>query len=191
MKINHFLIEIMHGNLLQTSFPLHFEGLLFPFRHIPFCSIFSLKCPKSDKVMRHEIVVLSDDLKHDTFAVASFEKVAVAELQACGVEFEVLIEFDDGAASQYKCINSFEDISKSVSRLGVKVKRAYFGAWHGKGQSDGATAVVKSSVRRAVTQGRIFLMQQQCTVIAKKTWPDHALHPWSPKNVVTRVVYIS
>ena len=103
--------------------------------------------------MRHEIVVLSDDLKHDTFAVASFEKVAVAELQACGVEFEVLIEFDDGAASQYKCINSFEDISKSVSRLGVKVKRAYFGAQHGKGQSDGATAVVKSSVRRAVIQG--------------------------------------
>jgi hypothetical protein len=92
--------------------------------------------------MRHEIVILSVDLKHDSFAVSEFEKVAVENLRACGVQFEILMEFDDGAGSQYKFANTFEDISKSSSRLSVVVIRVYFGSGHGKDH----TAVVKQYV---------------------------------------------
>lgn len=112
------------------------------------------QCPRcDDATTRREIVFLTDDLKHDSHSVRQFEKMVVGLLKQ-DIEFDVLIEADDGAASQYKSCNSFEDISEGPDRLNIqKLKRIFFASHHGKGPSDGVTGVVKSFVSRAVKAG--------------------------------------
>ena len=110
------------------------------------------RCGTCNEPVRNELVMLSDDLKHDAFAVTTFEKIAVDALKL-HTKFDLVVEFDDGASSQYKSFRSFEDISKSMSRFGVKIVRAYYGSRHGKGPSDGVTAVVKRAVKQAVING--------------------------------------
>ena len=129
----------------------------------PVVCYYKHKCVDHQKeiLARHEIVMISDDLRHDTYAVREFEKKALQVLKQDGVIVRAVIEFTDGSASQYKSRKTFEDISKSSIDLDVSVKRAFFGSRHGKGPSDAVTAVVKSAARRAVCSRKEMIQKAE------------------------------
>ena len=105
------------------------------------------KCPVDGKIITEEHIMISDDLRHDKYAVKKFEEVSVSNLKN-NENFEpcCIVQFCDNCSSQYKSKGPFQYISTS----GVPTMRSYFGANHGKGPSDAATGRVK----KALTQGR-------------------------------------
>ncbi|XP_062571004.1 uncharacterized protein LOC134233020 [Saccostrea cucullata] len=111
------------------------------------------RCPKENcnDVIQEALIFVSDDLQHDSHAVATFVSVANEHLQQNrGLVIEKEIQFTDGCAAQYKSKTPFTDISYSNEDYGFSVERHFYGSRHGKGPSDGAGAVVKSGARRAV-----------------------------------------
>ena len=56
----------------------------------------------------------------------------------------------NGCASQYESKGPFADLAHFWQDLGVSAERHYFGSRHGKGASDGESAVVKSAATRAI-----------------------------------------
>jgi len=59
-----------------------------------------------------------------------------------------VIEFCDGAGSQFKCRDSWAQIADSEQTLGFKVTRHFQESSHGKGPHDGAGANIKSMVAK-------------------------------------------
>ena len=62
------------------------------------------------------------------------------------INIEIDTEFNDGCASQYKCILAIQ----SFSRRNVSSIRVYFETSHGKSKSDGLAGVVKGYASREV-----------------------------------------
>ena len=61
----------------------------------------------------HEIVHLSDDLKHDAHIVKSFRARTVEALQKNNIAVCKIIQFTDQAASQYKNKTAFHYLAES------------------------------------------------------------------------------
>ena len=105
------------------------------------------KCPVDGKIITEEHIMISDDLRHDKYAVKKFEEVSVSNLKSEeNFDPSCIVQFCDNCSSQYKSKGPFQYISTS----GVPTMRSYFGANHGKGPSDAATGRVK----KALAQGR-------------------------------------
>lgn len=109
------------------------------------------------KVVMEHLIFISYDKTHDAAAVHTFVEVANEHLRKRGAAIEKEIQMTDGCSAQYKSKIPFTDISYSNSDLGVPVERHFYGSRHGKGPSDGAGAVVKSVVRRAVMGGNVII----------------------------------
>ena len=92
------------------------------------------------KLVKHSIVVISNDTRHDAHAVRIYEEKALEVLKK---EFEIteIIKFSDGCAAQYKGKNSFAHLSQSD----IKTSRNYFETSQGKSPCDGLGAVIKSA----------------------------------------------
>ncbi|KAJ8050612.1 hypothetical protein HOLleu_03877 [Holothuria leucospilota] len=103
--------------------------------------------------------IISEDMTHDSHAVAHFVKKAVHHLKERSVPMQKLIQFTDGCSGQYKAKTSFTDISFSNQDLNIQlVERHYFGSRHGKNPCDGEGGVVKNAVSRAVkTQSDVII----------------------------------
>ena len=118
------------------------------------------RCPVEgckDTVMEH-LIFISEDLTHDAAAVQEFVKIANNHLiKVRGLKIEKEIQMTDGCAAQYKSRIPFTDISFCQTDFGFSVERHFYGSRHGKGPSDGAGAVVKSSVRRAVNGEKVIV----------------------------------
>ena len=103
-------------------------------------------CPFDGQLITEEHVMISDDLKHDKFAVKAFEDVSVSYLrQEHGFDPTCIVQFCDNCSSQYKSKGPFQYISTA----GIPTMRSYFGANHGKGPSDAATGRVKQALTQA------------------------------------------
>ena len=81
-------------------------------------------------LVTEEHIMISDDLKHDKFAVCAFKKSMLNHLKAKGFVPSQIIQFCDNCARQYK--------------------RMFFGTCHGKGSADGVVSRMKSVAKRAV-----------------------------------------
>ena len=112
------------------------------------------KCPnpQCEEQTTESVVIISSDLIHDADAVKKYRAETLAYLTKKGVKVDRVIEFTDGAASQYKSRKPFLHISQSA----VPTERCFFGSRHGKGPADGVSAVVKSAVTRAAKAGKII-----------------------------------
>ncbi|KAK7100262.1 uncharacterized protein [Littorina saxatilis] len=71
-----------------------------------------------------------------------------------GLCLQRIIQWTDGCASQYKSKGPFADISHAFQDYGVAFERHFFGSRHGKGPSDGESAVIKSHAFNATKAGR-------------------------------------
>lgn len=113
------------------------------------------RCPHCpDGKVTESIVFISSDKKHDHHAVHHFLTQANNHLQETRrLKIDKQIQFSDGCASQYKSKGPFSDISHSFDDFGFQIERCYFGSSHGKGPSDGESAVVKRQASIAVAAG--------------------------------------
>ena len=67
------------------------------------------RCSNSEcqSVVTHEIVHVSEDLKHDAHLVKQFTKKAISILEKNKMSIHKIIEFSDQAPSQYKNKTAF------------------------------------------------------------------------------------
>ena len=101
---------------------------------------------------------ISDDLKHDHHAVHVFALKTAEHLQYTRkLNIDKYIQFTDGATSQYKSKGPFLDISYSKEDFRCELDRNFFGSRHGKGPSDGESAVVKRQAANAIKTGQAVI----------------------------------
>ena len=60
------------------------------------------RCDKTNKIITDEHMILTNDLKHDKFAVEEFQKVSLKYLSKQGFKPNKIIQFCDNCSGQYK-----------------------------------------------------------------------------------------
>lgn len=103
-------------------------------------------------VVTEEIMCISDDLKHDSYAVQKFEDATMNHFKEKNMSFGNIVQFSDQCPGQYKSHVPFEHLSCCN-----KKQRLYFGSRHGKGPADGAIGRVKKAVTDAVRSRRAIV----------------------------------
>ncbi|XP_041371083.1 uncharacterized protein LOC121384664 [Gigantopelta aegis] len=115
-------------------------------------------CRECKETTTESLVFISEDRVHDYHAVFRFTQLAVIHLRtALDILLEHSIEWTDGCSLQYKSKGPFCDISNALTDLGCTLERNFFGSRHGKGPSDGESAVVKHKAATAVKAGTAII----------------------------------
>ena len=70
-----------------------------------------------------------------------------------GLDVQHIIQWTDSCAAPYKSKGPFSDLSKALETFDATLQCSFFGSRHGKGPSDGESAVVKQHTTRAVKAG--------------------------------------
>lgn len=98
-------------------------------------------CPQ-DKVniVRHTMICISDDNSHNYSQVFAIEQEILRKLRQRGVVFDAIIEYCDNAGVQYKCMGTFDKLSRSST----PINRNYFCPHHGKSVCDAAIGRLKA-----------------------------------------------
>ena len=104
------------------------------------------KCSKCHQLATHEIVHISDDMKHDAHLVKVFTQKSIQVLKSNNINIHKIIKFTDQAPSQYKNKTAFSHLAN----MKTPVQKNYFGVRHGKSSCDACTGRVKQGVTRLV-----------------------------------------
>ena len=108
-------------------------------------------CPcKCGHLVHDEIMILSDDTKHDSFAVNKFVEKALTHLRDNNVTIKRIVMWSDNCGQQYKSHKVFDDISKYED---IPVMWNYFCAKHGKAEADGAIGRMSMHIDSVVRSG--------------------------------------
>ena len=106
-------------------------------------------CSTCKGIVTHEMIHVSEDLKHDAHLVKKFTERSEQVLQNNAIEICKIIKFTDQAPSQYKTKTVFNYLTQRK----VQVLKNYFGVHHGKSSCDACTGRVKQGVTRLVKSG--------------------------------------
>ena len=98
-------------------------------------------------------ILISDDRKHDAPFVELCNQILHKHYQKKGLSITHDVEYNDGCASQFKCICAFS----SLARHSIKTTQIFCETSHGKSKSDGLGGVVKSYATRAVCGKHIYI----------------------------------
>ncbi|XP_069141742.1 uncharacterized protein [Argopecten irradians] len=140
------------------------------------------RCPEEscNLVVEESFLVISDDHLHDSHAVHHYTKLAVEHLKTKGIRIDKLIQFSDGASSQYKGRTNFADLAYGPEDF-CSFEKHFFGSQHGKGPCDREIGTVKRSVvlavkaRRAeITDARTFFEYCNSSLARPKNATEHA-----------------
>lgn len=117
----------------------------------------SYRCEEAgcSKMVTDSIFFISDDLKHCYHGVHHFRKEAIAYLEGKGIPIGKLIQFTDGAPTQYKSKVNFVDASFSLTDFGFLTEKHFFGSRHGKGPCDREIGVLKKQATLAVNAHQV------------------------------------
>jgi hypothetical protein len=119
-------------------------------------------CQDCNEPVTESLIFISDDRLHDHHAVRAFTNEAIRHLQEVRhLQLGHIIQFTDGCSAQYKSKGPFLDISNGCRDFGCLFERNFFGSRHGKGPSDGESAVVKSSATRAIKAGTAVISSSE------------------------------
>ena len=119
----------------------------------PSVAMYTCKQPGCKKLAMHEVVHITDDLKHDAHIVKNFRARTVEVLRKNNVAVSKIIQFTDQTPSQYKNKTAFCYLAESI----VPMQCHFFGVQHGKGPCDACTGRVK--------QGIITLVKNETEVV--------------------------
>jgi hypothetical protein len=109
------------------------------------------RCPQPDckHLCKDEILVVSDDLVHDCFAVEAFTDKMIEHLEQTNVPVQRVIRFSDNCATQYKSRHVFA----LVSQRKIPFLLNNTGAKHGKGEADGFGGRTKQKITAGLSNG--------------------------------------
>ena len=120
-------------------------------------------------------VVVSDELRHDKYAVAAFNrKILEAANQNENETIEKLHIFSDGAGSQLKNRYNLSLLlwPQKMSGTLTDIDWSFFGTAHGKGPVDGVGGTVKRAVWRRILQGQVVVQDAaQFAKVAQECCP--------------------
>lgn len=112
-----------------------------------------------ETLVKHAIVGISEDNKHDADAVLEFEKQALDIVSKdIHIQIKEIHQWTDGCAAQYKGKKSFAEISL---RNKPSVCRNVFETSHGKNVCDGLGAIVKNSCYQAAISSKKIIGTSQ------------------------------
>ena len=94
--------------------------------------------------------MISDDLKHDGYAVNAFIEKGLGHLGENKIPIKCIVVFSDNCAMQYKSCKVFDMLSK----MKIPVIRNYFCAKHGKVEADGAIGCLSMYIDNVVYSGQ-------------------------------------
>ena len=115
-------------------------------------------CSSCDGVVNESLVFISNDLTHDYHAVQNFVSTTMQHLRCQRhLDVEHVVQWTDGCSSQYKSKGPFAGLAFNSDDFAAQVGRHFFGSRHGKGPSDGESAVVKSHASTAVKAGTAMI----------------------------------
>ena len=86
------------------------------------------RCVKCQQLTTHEIVHVSEDLKHDAHLVKVFTARSLSVLKKNNVDIHKIIEVTDQAPSQYKNKTAFHNLCNSK----IPIQKNFFEVKHGK-----------------------------------------------------------
>ena len=119
------------------------QSAIFPF-------VCNYLCQKCSALVTHEIVCISDDLKHDAYAVREFEIHAIKLLRQHGVQVDSFYEWCDNCSSEFKSKSPFF----LLSLMGVRIIRSYWGENHGKGPADAVIGRVSQQMHSMIARNK-------------------------------------
>ena len=92
------------------------------------------RCPRRNcnQIVTLALVHISDDLKHDSFLSRATQNLTFKYLVNLGIPLELIIQFCDNCAAQYKSRRPFAELA----RLALLIIRVYYGEKHGKSHAD-------------------------------------------------------
>ena len=164
----------LHQHEVQAMHWCHQQVTIHP-------SCVTYRCPIQgcNQLVLHEIVHISDDLKHDAHLVKKFQAANIQVLKKRGVDIRKIIEFTDQAPSQYKNKTAFRYLSDEDTPK----ERNFFGVRHGKGPCDACAGRFKHRLSQLVkTQTCVINTPKTCFEAAKEhietKWPnkDECMH---------------
>ena len=122
----------------------------------------------------HSMVLVSDYLCHDKFAVNVFLDTIFKWLDEEVRTFSEIVLFSDGAASQFKQ----RYLLCSLTFFNRDIKWSFFATSHGKGAVDGIGGTAKRSVRKEVLSRCVKVNNSlQFTEVAREKCPKiHIIH---------------
>lgn len=126
-----------------------------------------------DNIVPLNLIIISDNLTHNTTAVYSFQEVLTSFLKNKIPDISKIIYFSDGAASQYKNRYNLLNLLHHEEDFQIPAEWHYFATSHGKGPSDGLGGTLKRKVDRANLQSKADDQIQT---------PDE-LFQWAKENV--------
>jgi hypothetical protein len=133
--------EVQYGFFCRESVTLH-----------PVVCYFH--CPKCEELMVDEVMMFSNDTKHDAHAVEAFQNQALKHLKSKhDLVPTKLISFTDNCSGQYKCHQAFAYMSGHE----IPQEKHYFGAGHGKGPGDASVGRAKKELDLAIRGGKAEL----------------------------------
>lgn len=85
------------------------------------------------EVVGLSIVMISDELQHDTKAVYTFQCKLLDYLKSLSITLNRIAYFSDGAVSQYKNKNNLANLTFHIDDFGIPADWHFFATSHGKG----------------------------------------------------------
>ena len=138
-------------------------------------SSISYRCPidNCNQIVLHEIVHVSDDLKHDAHLVKKFHTANISILKKHGVDIRKIIEFTDQAPSQYKNKSAFRYLCQEK----IPTQRNFFGVRHGKGPCDACAGRIKGRLANLVKTSECMIntaksCYEACRGNLEMKWPE-------------------
>lgn len=103
--------------------------------------------------MKHgSIVMISDDLKHDTATFYAYQKILHKHLSEKSIVASKIIYFTDGAPQHFKNRFNFVNLFYYRDDFGTDAEFHFHATSHGKGPCDGLGGNLKRLARRASLQ---------------------------------------
>ena len=99
-----------------------------------------------EDIREDHLTFISDDKNHDVPFVEHCNDILHKYYEDEGLSITHDIEYNDGCASQFKCVRAFSSLAKRH----IKTTRVFCETSHGKSKSDGLGGVIKSYASRAV-----------------------------------------
>lgn len=118
----------------------------------PFACYYRLSNESESNVVPLSLIVISDNLTHNTTAVYCFQEVLTSFLKEKIPNISKIIYFSDGAVAQYKNRCNLVNLLHHEEDFQIKAEWHFFATSHGRGPSDGLGGTIKRLASRSNLQ---------------------------------------
>lgn len=115
------------------------------------------KVPGSTEMLHKSIVVISDEMGHNSASVLTFMDTLIPEIKQLNSATTCIHYWTDSPTSQYRNKVIFHTVANHNSLFGLEATWNYWEAGHGKGPCDGLGGTVKRMADDAVKSGKVAI----------------------------------